>query len=743
MVLTQHSLSLWERVGVRCASSFVVLLTLSCLPRAAVHRLPQSTPVAVAYVMDSSYGPGAADVPPALRARVAAVLAERNLEARDIPFDASGPAFSTVRDSRRRYQKAVELAGEAPYVLLVETKASFFSQMQGRYRWMVYAQLTAGKRDGGEAVSAAFDQPAFVDFDHEREPEALTVAAPDIAQRAGSLFDSFLGTPTAAKPSADAIYFVMVDRFANGDSANDGDIDLIDPAAFHGGDLEGVLTKLDELQSLGVRTVWLSPVFQMRTSKFYGFGAFHGYWVEDLRRVEPRFGGEAALVKLSEELRRRGMRLMLDVVLNHVGPEAPLLKERPEWFHGKGPINDWNDVVQLTTHDVHGLPDLAVEREDVYRYLLEASVEWVKRLRPAGFRLDAVKHMPLSFWRRFNEEVRREAGPRFSMLGEMLDGDPAVLARTQREGKFDAMFDFPLYFALVDVFCKGRSPARLGAVLSQDRLYDDPLSLVTLADNHDLPRVMSDCGGNVEAVKQLLSVQLSARGTPSLTYGTEAGLTGIKEPENRGDMRFGDHPLKAHIRELLSSRARHPSLREGAPLVLEASEDLYAYARLTPREMVVVAVNQSEAPHAIHVPQASWEDLLTGRSLAAVDVPARSVRLALAQGDFGKWYQQALAQWRGKSEAREVEVHAQGAPGKVYLIGSGAELGAWNPAHAIGPADENGVVRTKLPVGSVYELKLVVRSESGEPTWEGGENRALFVAAGNGPLRLEVNWRKS
>lgn len=94
--------------------------------------------------------------------------------------------------------------------------------------------------------------------------------------------------------------------------------------------------------------------------------------------IEPRFGDEAQLARLSDELHKRGMKLVLDLVLNHVGPDAPLVKEKPDWFHRKGGVTDWNDPVQLTTYDVHGLPDLATERDDVATYLTDSSRRWLR-----------------------------------------------------------------------------------------------------------------------------------------------------------------------------------------------------------------------------------------------------------------------------------------------------------------------------------------------------------------------------
>ncbi|XXF80039.1 alpha-amylase family glycosyl hydrolase [Myxococcaceae bacterium GXIMD 01537] len=725
-------------------------------------RLAERTPVAVAYVLDadSRLGSGVQDMPPEVKAQVAAILDARNLEARPIPFERYADFFGRARDTRARYQHAATLDPEAPLVLLVEARGVFFSQVSGRYRWDVYTQLSIGRTSAAtsvEPLGARQELEAVLPYDFPGERAAVALAADDISKKVGEMFDSFLANvpkeeaPAAAwtPPLGDAIYFVLVDRFSNGDPANDGAVDAADAQAFHGGDLRGVLDKLDSLQALGVRTVWLSPVFQMRTEKFHGHGAFHGYWVEDLSRVEPRFGDEALLVQLSEELRRRGMRLVLDVVLNHVGPETRLSRERPEWFHKQGPIEDWKDPVQLVRGDVHGLPDLAVENEEVYAHLLTASKRWVDVVRPAGFRLDAVKHVPLSFWARYNEELRRHAGPDFLLLGEMLEGDPSAVADTQAQGRFGAMFDFPLGFALVDVFCRGRSPSHLGAVLFNDRLYAHPGSLVTLVDNHDLPRVLTECGGDVERVKRALAVQLTARGVPALTYGIEEGLTGKKEPENRADMRFTPaHPLRAWIAGLLDLRRRSDALQHGESLVLAAREGFFAYARVVSSEAVVVAVNGGTAPAAVEGlaaafgPKADVSDALTGQPLASLEVPPGGVLLARLRSPvldgFRTRMEEARKRWGGKGETRVVELSVEDPA--VRLVGSGPELGAWASERALKPGPRG--FQLALPVGGVFEYKLVREEAPGKLSWEEGANRVLHVPAGTEPLRFAVAWGK-
>jgi hypothetical protein len=393
------------RAGFCC----LVLFAAACLPRVAKQRLENTTPIAVGYIVDPTYSGAPTTAPDKLKEALTKVLEERNLSVVEVPFERFGD--ERITDTRKAALKAA--APDAAYHLLVELRVHFFSQIDGRYRWEVGTSLSAAKAEGVESKDA-FEVPVILVYDHEKQRAAMNAASTDIGTHLSTLIDGLLvnrkkATSTETPPSfqqplapgqlvppkkkpADEtqpepapkssrtprnIYFAMVDRFANGDRSNDGDANPNDPQAFHGGDLLGLRNRLDWLQGLGVDTVWLSPVFSMRTSPWHGYGAFHGYWTYDWNNIEPRLGTEAQLVELADELHRRGMQLMVDVVLNHVGPEAPLVLEKPEWFHQKGGITDWNDPVQLTTFDVHGLPDLATEREEVVAYLTQAGRRWL------------------------------------------------------------------------------------------------------------------------------------------------------------------------------------------------------------------------------------------------------------------------------------------------------------------------------------------------------------------------------
>lgn len=356
-----------------------VLVVAGCMPRVPRQRLAAPAPLALGIVVDPDRSGELFSVPETLRDGLTAELREHNFDPQDVPLT----AFGARRLSEARLA-ALKDVTQTPWLALVELRARFFSQMEGRYRWEVSAKVTVTRREGAGA-SDTFVLPVMLSFEHEKEADALSAASADLATRLGALIDGLLQGASGAAPQRTgprAIYFVMVDRFANGDRANDGDANPADPQAFHGGDLAGVLDRLDWLQDLGIDTVWLSPVFSMRTAPWHGYGAFHGYWTWRMDRLEPRFGDEALLGKLSDELHRRGMKLVLDLVLNHVGPDAPLLTEHPEWFHHLGGVTDWSNPEQLLTHDVHGLTDFAQENPGAADYLLGSARRWL-RARPA------------------------------------------------------------------------------------------------------------------------------------------------------------------------------------------------------------------------------------------------------------------------------------------------------------------------------------------------------------------------
>ncbi len=508
-------------------------------------------------------------------------------------------------------------------------------------------------------------------------------------------------TPEPSEASAERpvaaphVYFIMVDRFENGDPTNDGDIDPADPHAFHGGDLQGVRNRVGYLADLGVTHVWLSPVFAMRTEKIGEWGAFHGYWVSDLARVEPRFGTEADLKGLADDLHARGMKLVLDMVWNHTDYDAPLLQNHPDWFHQTGDIANWDDPLERVTGRVHGLPDLAQEKQEVLNYLTEVSLGWIDRVGVDGFRIDAVGHMPLPVLAELNDRLDAHR-PGFWTVGEDFSGDPQRLATTLREGHFDAVFDFPVRYALVDVFCKGAPLSTLGAILSLDRLYDDPSQLVTFLDNHDVPRFLTECEGNREATRTALSVLGLLRGTPSLTWGAELMLAGGDEPDNRQDQPWERTVSEAAIRAQIADSARFRSGSEAARIgivrVLEASDAVLVWEQRTEVERLVVRIERKVGAGS------NWS-LTTTTEIGPVQEPELSFQ--------------------------ELVVVVEGDPTGVRVVGAGPELGHWSPERAV-PVGPDRTAIVKLPAGTVATFKLV-RVMEDAIVWAPGPNTTTLL----------------
>ena len=556
-------------------------------------------------------------------------------------------------------------------------------------------------------------------------------------------------SPSPEVEVRDALYFVLVDRFARGEPKPGLATAPDDPQGWHGGDLRGLLDRLDYLEGLGVGGVWVSPITASLHDKIDEWGAFHGYWVADHRAMEPRFGTIEDAVALSEGLHSRDMKLYLDMVWNHVGYDAPLTVAHPDWFHGNGDVVRWDDPQEAITHDVHGLPDLAQERPEVAAYLTDASQWWAETVRPDGFRVDAVRHLPSPFLRQIGTDLRASR-PGFALLGEHFEGDPWRLAERFHSDGFDAVFDFPMHYAMKDVFCADAHMGRLAATLSADRAYGDRdgsggLShLVPFLDNHDVPRIRSACGGDADRVARALAFLVTTRGTPCIFQGTEAGQLGEGEPQNRADMDFGaGHPLADTLRDLLDLRARNRVLREGITRVDHLERERMLYTRVAPGVVARIAVNASERPWTPPAPEGQL--VATGSAVVTAagplmmseswEVPPGSIGVMLYAGDTAA-LSQAVADRRAATT--QVHVQARGVPAGpdavVRLVGAGELLGRWSPdAGRIGTVEGDGYTWTfEAPLDDVLALKLVVQDASGD-RWSPGADRYVHVASAEGP----------
>jgi neopullulanase len=386
---------------------------------------------------------------------------------------------------------------------------------------------------------------------------------------------------------ADVMYLIMTDRFANGDASNDHpagtrEDDQSAPRGWHGGDFRGIEQHLDYLQQLGVTTVWTTPVYDNTPSP----QAYHGYSATDMYAVDPHFGTLADYQHLATALHQRGMKIVLDTVPNHVGPNHPWVMDEPtpDWFHGtpahhSAAKEDFRSIpdphaAPLASRDViqgwfaNLLPDLNQENPLVATYLIQNAMWWIETAGLDGLRLDTFPYVGRAFWHDFHAQLH-SIYPHLTTVGEIFNPDPTItsyfaggVAQRRIDTGLDTPFDFPMYFALRDVLVHGAPMNRLEDTLRQDRLYPHPQNLVTFFGNHDTTRFLGEKGATVDELKLAFALLATMRGMPQVYSGDEIAMQGGEDPDNRRNFPGGFRDAKDAKENAFVSAGRTPLEQE-------------------------------------------------------------------------------------------------------------------------------------------------------------------------------------
>jgi glycosidase len=240
---------------------------------------------------------------------------------------------------------------------------------------------------------------------------------------------------------------------------------------------------------------------------------------------------------------------------------------------------------------------------------------WITRFGLDGFREDTVRHAPQSFWHRFNAAMHQLSKKPFFTVGEVSYHDPAKIAPYFENAGLDSAFDFPMFETLNRVCAKGEPMTKLAARFAEDKVYKDARMVSPFLDNHDEVRFATTAGGDERKIRLGLAALITMRGIPSLTWGTEVGLLGGKDPDNRHDMPFGQAPaLRAYTKQLLGLRRDHAAFRRGWQATLFADEHVIAYRRQAPGSHAVVILNNADHAVTRHIPNPGnrWVDALDG-----------------------------------------------------------------------------------------------------------------------------------
>ena len=447
----------------------------------------------------------------------------------------------------------------------------------------------------------------------------------------------------------DVIYLLMPDRFANGDLSNDNPSWALEktkrsnPDGRHGGDIKGIMDHLDYLQDLGVTAIWINPLLENQQPKY----SYHGYSTTDYYRIDPRFGSNEDYRKLADALHQRGMKLIMDQIINHCGsghwwiqdlPMKDWLNQWPEFTRSTyraGTVNDPYasacDSVKFVKGWFDGtMPDLNQHNRFLRTYLIQNSIWWIEFAGLDGIRQDTHPYPFKDMMSQWGKCILGEY-PYFNVVGECWMNYPASVAYWQEgahnndgyNSHLPSVFDFPLYDALGKAFNEPESWTtgilRLYEILAQDMVYPNPSNIVFFADNHDVNRYLDTQQDDVRKLKMAMAFILTSRGIPQIFYGTEILMT-TGADKGHGSIRkdfpggWPGDPANAfistgrtpqqndmfqYLQKLLQWRKNNPIIQHGHLRHFIPENGIYAYFRYHNRDAVMIVLNNNETDKTI------------------------------------------------------------------------------------------------------------------------------------------------
>ncbi|HVE56862.1 MAG TPA: alpha-amylase family glycosyl hydrolase, partial [Pyrinomonadaceae bacterium] len=404
--------------------------------------------------------------------------------------------------------------------------------------------------------------------------------------------------------------------------------------------------KLQYLKSLGVTAIWTTPVYDNNdkpdTMEVYPgvpeTTGYHGYGATDMYAVDEHLGDLAKLRELIDKAHALGIKVIQDQVANHTGPYHVWAEDppTPTWWNGtlaNHPNNNWQKwtamnpraTYQTQARNIDGwfiniLPDFNQNDPEVEKYLIQNSLWWLEMNGFDAVRMDTLPHVPRSFWAKWGGAIHKEY-PKVNILGELYDGDPALLAYFQagRKGfdgidtQIDTLYDYALFYPIRNAFAKGENIRAVSQMFAHDWLYPNPNVLTTFIGLHDMERFMSEKGATIEGLKLAQTLIMTSRGTPLLYYGDELAMRGGGDPDNRKDFPGGfpgdprnafasagrtdeENSVWNHLAALGRLRLNFTPLREGKTLDLLDEEQQLAYVRLTEKQAVLMVFNNDTKP---------------------------------------------------------------------------------------------------------------------------------------------------
>ena len=510
--------------------------------------------------------------------------------------------------------------------------------------------LTLGKASGVKLVKVEKgDSPNYLFVTLDISVKALPQRVPLIFTQGSNTFThEFPLLARNNQPKAqgtgtqDVVYLIFPDRFANGDPSNDNVAGMLQGlerdslVGRHGGDLQGITDHLDYLVNLGVSAIWLNPELendQLRDS-------YHGYALTDHYRVDRRFGTNEQLRTLIRQCHQRGIKVIRDVVLNHIGDNHYWMKDLPmqNW------VNQWPAFTRTTyraptltdpyasTADLRlfqdgwfdkRMPDLNQRNPHVANYLIQQAIWWIEYAGFDDLRIDTYTYSDQAFCSRWCQELLAEY-PNLGMFGEIWEhavpiqgffADNQPMGRAKFDSNLPGVVDFQLCFAIQEALTREQGwtegAAKVYYTLAQDYFYQDPFKNLIMLDNHDFTRFYTTVGENFDKYKSGLAFLLTMRGIPQLYYATEILGTGNASPSHgniRKDFPGGwpgdpgnkftaegrtaqENEAYDYARALIRYRRATPALQGGKLMQFVPVDGVYTYFRYDDAKTVMVVMN--------------------------------------------------------------------------------------------------------------------------------------------------------
>lgn len=463
---------------------------------------------------------------------------------------------------------------------------------------------------------------------------------------------------------AQVLYSLMIDRFHNGNKANDWKMnspEVLDIVDYQGGDIAGITQKIKDgfFTELGINTIWISPITQNpwdawgmnkfpngnkydNTKTYTKFSGYHGYWPIFTTEVEKRFTTEEELHEMLDVAHKNGINVILDYVANHMHINSPTLQAHPDWHtdsilpDGRRNFELWDEARLTTWFDVH-IPTLDLERPEVCSPMTDSALVWLDKFAFDGFRHDACKHIPLNYWRELGAKMKQRYPNRHIwMIGETY-GDPSLIGSYVKSGMLNSQFDFNIYHTAIDVLGKpNQSLQKMHETVMQSlAAYGSHHTMGNISGNHDKCRFISLAGGAVswnendkaagwereigvtadgnpekeeqayKAAMLLEVINLTIPGVPCIYQGDEYGEAGANDPDNRHMLKFNglserQQQFRNEVQQLVQLRRNSLPLIYGEYIPVTVTDTLWVFDRTYMGETVRVSIDLANLAYSIN-----------------------------------------------------------------------------------------------------------------------------------------------